>query len=97
MANVGQGQLPMIAAAGSIPHHLLLPDCTAVMHHGGAGTSAAVLTAGLPHIVCPFHFDQFSWVRLLVPAIMHAVTLLHDMNRYRVDEMICLSSNTCTC
>lgn len=87
----------MIAAAGSIPHHLLLPDCTAVMHHGGAGTSAAVLTAGLPHIVCPFHFDQFSWVRLLVPAIMHAVTLLHDMNRYRVDEMICLSSNTCTC
>ncbi|KAL0026049.1 hypothetical protein WJX79_005299 [Trebouxia sp. C0005] len=65
MANVGQGQLPMIAAAGSIPHHLLLPDCTAVMHHGGAGTSAAVLTAGLPHIVCPFHFDQFSWAERL--------------------------------
>ncbi|KAL0051426.1 hypothetical protein WJX82_007304 [Trebouxia sp. C0006] len=30
-----------------------------------ARTSAAVLTAGLPHIVCPFHFDQFSWAERL--------------------------------
>ncbi|DBA81538.1 hypothetical protein WJX77_007263 [Trebouxia sp. C0004] len=65
MATVGQEQPAMIAAAGSIPHHLLLPECHAVMHHGGAGTSAAVLTAGLPHIVCPFHFDQFSWAERL--------------------------------
>jgi len=83
MASVGQEQPAMIAAEGSIPHHLLLPECNAVMHHGGAGTSAAVLTAGLPHIVCPFHFDQFSWVRFPVPAITHAVTLSHDMNRHR--------------
>ncbi len=80
MATVGQQQPTMIAAAGSIPHDLLLPECNAVLHHGGAGTSAAVLTAGLPHIVCPFHFDQFSWVRLLVPAITHAVTLSYGMN-----------------
>ncbi|DBB10651.1 TPA: hypothetical protein ACH3X3_007160 [Trebouxia sp. C0006] len=65
MASVGQEQPAMIAAEGSIPHHLLLPECNAVMHHGGAGTSAAVLTAGLPHIVCPFHFDQFSWAERL--------------------------------
>ena len=52
----------LIAVPGSIPHSLLLPECRAVIHHGGAGTCAAVLTAGLPHLVCPFHFDQFSWV-----------------------------------
>ena len=52
----------LIAAAESIPHSLLLPDCSGVIHHGGAGTCAAVLTAGLPHLVYPFQFDQFSWV-----------------------------------
>lgn len=52
----------LIAAANSIPHSLLLADCSGVIHHGGAGICAAVLHAGLPHIVCPFHFDQFSWV-----------------------------------
>ena len=52
----------LIAAGDSIPHSLLLPECSGVIHHGGAGTCAAVLTAGLPHLVCPFHFDQFAWV-----------------------------------
>ncbi|KAL3142502.1 hypothetical protein ABBQ38_002826 [Trebouxia sp. C0009 RCD-2024] len=55
----------LIAAPRSIPHSLLLPDCSAVLHHGGAGTCAAALTAGLPHLVCPFHFDQFSWAERL--------------------------------
>ena len=62
VAAAGQQHPALVAAGASIPHTLLLPDCSAVVHHGGAGTSAAALTAGLPHIVCPFHFDQFFWV-----------------------------------
>jgi UDP:flavonoid glycosyltransferase YjiC (YdhE family) len=38
---------------GSIPHAWLLPRVAAVVHHGGAGTTAAGLSAGVPSIVTP--------------------------------------------
>jgi sterol 3beta-glucosyltransferase len=43
------------------PHDWLLPRCKAVIHHGGAGTSAAGLRAGIPNIVVPFMGDQSFW------------------------------------
>ena len=33
----------------------------AVIHHGGTGTTAAGLRAGIPNITIPFGFDQFFW------------------------------------
>ena len=69
----GRQQPPLVAVAASIPHCLLLPQCSAIVHHGGAGTCAAGLIAGLPHLIFPFHFDQFSWVwhcrQLACPAL----------------------------
>jgi UDP:flavonoid glycosyltransferase YjiC (YdhE family) len=35
----------------------------AVVHHGGAGTTAAGLRAGVPSIVTPFFGDQPFWAR----------------------------------
>lgn len=46
---------------GPCPHDWLLPLCCAVIHHGGAGTTAAGLRLGLPTFVCPFFGDQFMW------------------------------------
>ena len=46
---------------GPCPHDWLLPLCSAVIHHGGAGTTAAGLRFGLPTLVCPFFADQFMW------------------------------------
>jgi sterol 3beta-glucosyltransferase len=46
---------------GPCPHDWLLSHCCAVVHHGGAGTVAAGLRAGLPTMVCPFFADQFMW------------------------------------
>lgn len=45
----------------SAPHDWLLPRCNAVIHHGGAGTTAAGLRAGIPNIVIPFAGDQAFW------------------------------------
>jgi sterol 3beta-glucosyltransferase len=45
------------------PHHWLFPRCKAVIHHGGAGTTAAGLCAGIPNIVVPFAADQPFWGR----------------------------------
>ncbi len=47
----------------SIPHDWLLPRCSMVIHHGGAGTTSAGLRAGIPNIVLPFTADQPFWGR----------------------------------
>lgn len=43
------------------PHDWLFPRCRAVVHHGGAGTTAAGLRAGVPSIVIPHAADQPFW------------------------------------
>ena len=47
--------------AGSIPHQWLFERVSAVVHHGGFGTTAAVMRAGVPGIVIPHVIDQFYW------------------------------------
>lgn len=44
-----------------VPHAWLFPRTSAVVHHGGAGTTAAGLRAGAPTVVCPFFGDQPYW------------------------------------
>ncbi|KAG5095751.1 hypothetical protein JHK84_051339 [Glycine max] len=43
------------------PHDWLFPRCTAVVHHGGAGTTAAGLRAECPTTIVPFFGDQPFW------------------------------------
>jgi sterol 3beta-glucosyltransferase len=45
----------------SAPHDWLLPRCKMIVHHGGAGTTAAGLRAGIPQVVVPFTADQPFW------------------------------------
>jgi sterol 3beta-glucosyltransferase len=45
------------------PHDWLFPQVAAVVHHGGAGTTAAGLRAGRPTVICPFIADQPFWGR----------------------------------
>jgi UDP:flavonoid glycosyltransferase YjiC (YdhE family) len=44
-----------------MPHDWLFDQVSAVVHHGGFGTTAAVLRAGVPGIVIPHVIDQFYW------------------------------------
>ena len=48
---------------GRVPHDWLFPRVAAVVHHGGAGTTAAGLRAGRPTVICPFFGDQSFWGR----------------------------------
>lgn len=52
---------PTVLAIEAIPHAWLLPQCAAVVHHGGAGTTAAALRAGVPSVVVPVFGDQQLW------------------------------------
>jgi UDP:flavonoid glycosyltransferase YjiC (YdhE family) len=47
----------------SVPFAWLFPRVAAVVHHGGAGTTAAGLRAGVPSVVIPFFADQPFWGR----------------------------------
>jgi sterol 3beta-glucosyltransferase len=47
----------------SAPHSWLFPRMAAVVHHGGAGTTAAGLRAGIPSVIIPHGNDQFAWGR----------------------------------
>jgi sterol 3beta-glucosyltransferase len=47
----------------SAPHEWLFPRCAAIIHHGGAGTTAAALRSGQPNLVLPLAADQPFWAR----------------------------------
>jgi UDP:flavonoid glycosyltransferase YjiC (YdhE family) len=52
-----------IFAIQSVPHDWLFPRMAAVVHHGGAGTTASGLRAGVPNVIVPFMADQPFWGR----------------------------------
>ncbi len=45
----------------AIPHNWLFPKMACIVHHGGAGTTAATFHAGVPGIIIPFLGDQAFW------------------------------------
>lgn len=63
-ADFGGQSLPgEVFATDAVPHEWLLPRCAAAVHHGGAGTTAAALRAGVPQVVVPHIADQPYWGR----------------------------------
>lgn len=65
-AELGQVDLPEnIYRLDYAPHSWLFPRMAAVVHHAGAGTSAAALRAGVPSVPVPHSGDQPFWARTL--------------------------------
>ena len=63
-ADAGNLKLPdSIFKIDAVPHDWLFPQMAAVVHHGGSGTTAAGLRAGVPSILIPFFGDQPYWGR----------------------------------
>ncbi|KAH4809584.1 hypothetical protein HBH61_110370 [Parastagonospora nodorum] len=53
---------------GNCPHDWLFKRVSAVVHHGGAGTTAAGIAAGRPTVVVPFFGDQPFWGAMVARA-----------------------------
>lgn len=52
-----------VFAAEGLPHRWLFPQMRYILHHGGAGTTGAAATAGVPSTAIPFSADQAFWAR----------------------------------
>jgi len=63
-AGLGADDVPdNVYFVDSAPHDWLFPQVAAVVHHGGAGTTAAGLRAGRPSVITPLFGDQPFWGR----------------------------------
>jgi vancomycin aglycone glucosyltransferase len=59
---------PGFLAVREAPHAMLFPRCAAIVHHGGAGKTAAALRAGTPQVILPVMLDQFHHAHHLARA-----------------------------
>ena len=89
-----------IYVADFVPHDWLFRRVSAVVHHGGAGTTAAGIVAGKPTLVIPFGGDQPFWGervkalgigpkplprdKLTVARLSKAIAQLTQTKKYRV-------------
>ncbi|HWH40499.1 MAG TPA: glycosyltransferase [Usitatibacter sp.] len=64
-AGLGDALPPHWRAIGDTPHELLFPRVACVVHHGGSGTTAAALRAGVPQVLAPLILDQYHHAQVL--------------------------------
>lgn len=68
-SEIGSGRPPdNVFLVGDVPHDWLFPRVSCVVHHGGAGTTAAAMAAGKPSVIIPFFGDQPFWGQMVSKA-----------------------------
>jgi vancomycin aglycone glucosyltransferase len=65
---------PDCIAVGDVSYDVLFAQVAAVVHHGGAGTTAAAARAGVPQVITPMFGDQFYWASRIVDLGVGATT-----------------------
>ncbi|KAF2125711.1 glycosyltransferase family 1 protein [Dothidotthia symphoricarpi CBS 119687] len=77
----------------NIPHDWLFPRCSAVIHHGGAGTTAIGLKCAKPTMIVPFFGDQPFWGAMVSKAKAGA----HECIPYKKLDAECLAKGIKQC
>ena len=78
-----------VIAIKQAPHDRLFPHMAAVVHHGGAGTTAAALRAGIPQVIIPFFGDQPFWGRKIHQHQLGPAAIPHQkLNRDNLSQAL---------
>jgi len=87
-----------------IPQAELLPFCSAIVHHGGAGTTFGALAHGVPQVIIPQGADNYEHAAMcesagtavtLRPATLTPATLAASVRRVLSAEEFAVSSRRC--
>ncbi|OJD29965.1 glycosyltransferase family 1 protein [Diplodia corticola] len=78
---------------GNVPHDWLFPRVSAVVHHGGAGTTAIGIALGKPTVIVPFFGDQPWWASMVYragagPEAVHFKKLTADKLAHNITEAL---------
>ena len=81
-----QAKLPssLVRVCGAVDHDALFPRCAGVLHHGGAGSTATSLRAGVPTMIAAVLGDQHFWGRLLVDLGVGSFVRFKDLDADRL-------------
>jgi UDP:flavonoid glycosyltransferase YjiC (YdhE family) len=82
-----------ILITGALPHDKVFPRVSAVIHHGGAGTTTAAARAGAPQVILPHILDQYYWAHRIAqlglgPRAMPADLVTADILADRIDAAV---------
>ncbi|MGW6121248.1 glycosyltransferase [Nocardia sp. NPDC055165] len=87
-ARIDPGFEDAVAIVGHIDHARILPRCAVAVHHGGAGTTAAALRAGVPQVICSVQADQPYWGQALRRLGLAATIPATKLTAERLDALL---------
>lgn len=101
----GGDQIPPLPSgfhhADYAPFSAVFPQAAAVIHHGGIGTTAQGLAAGVPQLVMPLAFDQFDNAerlrRLGTARVLRPTRFTPDAATRVLDELLTMPEVTSAC
>jgi UDP:flavonoid glycosyltransferase YjiC (YdhE family) len=79
---------PTVGHFGFVPMSKLLPRTAALVHHGGIGSCAQGLAAGVPQVVQPMSYDQFDNSRRLEQLGVAREVTVRDFNGRNVADAL---------
>lgn len=79
---------PRAAVLPQVDHRAVLPRCAVAIHHGGAGTTAAALRAGVPSVICSVQADQPFWGRQLETLGLGATLPFTQLSADRLEQAL---------
>ncbi len=87
---------PSIQHFSYAPLSSLLPQASALLHHGGIGTCAQAMRAGIPQLIQPLGFDQFDNADRVEQLGIGQTLLPRDFKHSTISSMLqnLLSSST---
>ncbi|MFE3795833.1 glycosyltransferase [Nocardia tengchongensis] len=77
-----------LAVVDQVDHRAVLPLCAAAVHHGGAGTTAAALRAGVPSVICSVQADQPYWGRQVESLGLGATAPFAGLTANRLERLL---------
>lgn len=89
-AGLGKQELPSgWRSVSAAPHAQLFPRMAAVIHHGGSGTTAQALRAGVPQVLLPLILDQYHHAhRLHLAGLIPKAVSMEDINARQLSQSV---------